>query len=70
MDSDICKPIKVGTKQVGAIAQHKNGLYVINFKYDKSCVNIGRLNSELSEWHSKMVHQDVEQVKNILKRRR
>lgn len=65
MNNEECKFVKNGI--VGEIAKRENNTYVMDFWcYEIDQANVGRSCVELREWHSKLIHQNVEQVKNIL----
>lgn len=69
MNKDKCIFKKTDNKQPTAVANRKDKLYIMEFRYKKSdMAYVGKVNDNLLEWHSKMGHQDIEQVKNILKR--
>lgn len=71
-DKTKCQFIK--DECISAIATRKENMFIMDFRYLKQKVNssamvsMGKIKSGISEWHSKMAHQNMEQVKTILKR--
>lgn len=68
MNYDQCMFIK--NNVVSAVAKRDGKIYKMCFKNIEtvSCANIGTVSENLIEWHCKMVHQNIDQVKNILNR--
>lgn len=67
VNSKVCYFRKKDNNNVCALAYRKNNLFVMKFRFNKvenACV--GKSSDSLSEWHEKMCHQDIEQVKNML----
>lgn len=67
INNKFCYFTKKGNRNVCAVAYRKNNLFVMEFRFNKAenaCV--GKSSDSLSEWHEKMCHQDIEQVKNML----
>lgn len=56
-------------RKICAVANRENNIYKIVFKNKiQKCANVGLLKEGLKEWHSKIVHQNIDHVKNILHR--
>lgn len=65
-DGEECRFVK--NNEVKAVAVRKGKMYIMKFRRSLEIANVGLMVSGLKAWHGKMVHQDIEQVKNILKR--
>lgn len=69
MNKEKCIFRKNNKQQICAIAHRKDRLYIMKFRYKENEIAcVGKVSDNLLEWHSKMGHQDIEQVKNVLKR--
>jgi hypothetical protein len=58
---------KCDKEEVSALAYRKNNLFFMKFRpgsVNSACV--GSSNESLSDWHQKMCHQNIEQVKSVL----
>ncbi|KAG6438777.1 hypothetical protein O3G_MSEX000215 [Manduca sexta] len=53
---------------VHAVAKRQGKMYIMMFrKLDESAM-VGKVTSNLKQWHAKLGHQDINQVKNVLTR--
>ncbi|CAH0730462.1 unnamed protein product, partial [Brenthis ino] len=59
-----CQFIK--NNSVYAIAKRHGKMYTMLFKKPDACAMVGKVMSNLREWHTKLAHQDINQVKSIL----
>lgn len=61
-----CQFIK--NNSVQAVAKRYGKMYIMLFRKTESNAMVGKVMSDLKEWHAKLGHQDINQVKNILRR--
>ena len=56
----------VKQNNVCAIAKREGKMYIMQFKYEQEIAMVGKCSTDLSEWHAKLGHQDINQVRKIL----
>lgn len=64
-DNDKCKFIK--QNKVCAVAYRQQNMYLLDVRYKHGTANVVKIQSSLKDWHEKLVHQNMQHVKNVLK---
>lgn len=58
----------IKNNSVHAVAKRHGKMYVMLFRKQDCYAMVGKVMSDLKEWHAKLSHQDINQVKDILRK--
>lgn len=64
-DNEKCKFLK--QNKVCAVAYRNQDMYLLDVRYKHGIANVAKVQSSLKDWHEKLVHQNMQHVKNVLK---
>lgn len=67
IEKECCYLRKNNEEKVSAVAYRKNNVFIMKFRYNTDeKAYVGKSFDSLTEWHQKMCHQDIQQVKIML----